>query len=48
MTQDQIITLAQIYTMLLAIDTKDNMTMTFCLNNLKDLIIQLQREKGEK
>lgn len=48
MTQDQIITLAQIYNMLLAIDTKDNMTMTYCLNNLKDLIIQLQREKGEK
>lgn len=50
MTQEQIITLAQIYNILMTIETKGNNTiiMANCLEALKQLIMQIQGEKGEK
>ena len=50
MTQEQLVTLAQIYITLMTIDTRgsNTMIMASCLEALKELIIQLQREKGEE
>lgn len=50
MTQEQIILLAKIYNMLMTIETKgtDTIQMAKCLTNLKDLILEIQGEKGEK
>ena len=50
MTQEQIITLAQVYNILMTVETKGNNTiiMANCLEVLKQLIMQIQREKGEK
>ena len=49
MTQEQIITLAKIYNSLMTIETKGTNTiiMAQCLETLKELIIQIQGEKGE-
>lgn len=50
MTQEQIVTLAQIYNSLMTIETKgtNTVTMANCLGTLKELIIQIQGEKGEE
>ena len=50
MTQEQIVTLAQIYNSLMTIETKgaNTVTMANCLETLKELIIQIQGEKGEE
>lgn len=49
MTQEQVVTLAQIYNALMTIETKGKNTliMADCLQSLKELIIQIQGEKGE-
>ena len=49
MTQEQIITMAKIYNSLMTVETKGTSTVTMakCLETLKELIIQIQGEKGE-
>lgn len=48
MTQEQLITLAQVYNSLMTVETKGNNTITMAksLQTLKEIIIQLQQEKG--
>ena len=50
MTQNQIVTLAQIYNSLMTVETKGASTITMAksLETLKELIIQIQGEKGEE
>lgn len=49
MTQEQIVTMAKIYNSLMTVETKgtNTVTMAKCLETLKELIIQLQGEKGD-
>ena len=48
MTQEQIITLAQIYNSLMTIETKGSSTRTMakCLEALQNLVMEIQGEKG--
>ncbi len=49
MSQEQIIIMAKIYNSLMTIETKgtNTITMAKCLETLKELIIQIQGEKGD-
>lgn len=49
MSQEQIVIMAKIYNSLMTVETKgtNTITMAKCLETLKELIIQIQGEKGD-
>ena len=50
MTQEQVVTLAQIYNSLLCVETRGESTriMSKCLDALENIIIEIQNERKEK